>query len=119
MIYTEKIAHHREDDGELLGFLVSDSSGWQAQTVFGYTISRASSRAGAEAILNEQGQEFLKGVWQYLDKDDRDWHPCIIKKAYEHQVILNRTNVMGYQDADTFKRVILDDPSETNFVKSQ
>lgn len=119
MIYTEKTPHLREDDGELLGFVVHDSSGWQAQTVFGYTISRAATQAAAVAILDEQGEEFLKGVWQYLDSDDRDWRPCIIKKAYEHQVILNRTNVMGYQDVDTFKRVILDDPSETNFVKSQ
>lgn len=119
MTYTEKTPHHRDDDGELLGFVVRDDASWQAQTIFGYTISRVGSRAAAVAILDEQGLEFLQGVWQYLDTDDRDWHPCVIKKASEQQVTVTRTNVMGYQDADTFKYVTIENPSETNLVKSQ
>ena len=118
MTPIQKIPIHREDDGELLGFAVQDGVSWQAQTLFGYPIARADSREAAEAILQEKGLIFLMGVWQYLDKDDENWHPCILKEAYEHQVTVIRTTVMGYQDPDDYKIVTIDDPTETNLVKS-
>ncbi len=119
MTFVEKIPHHHEDSGELLGFVVRDTTGWQAQTVFGYTIARAESGADATNILDNQGVEFLAGVWQYLDKDDREWHSCVILKAYENQITVNRTNAMGYLEPDDFKQVVIEDPSEINLVKSQ
>ena len=110
---------YREDDKLLLGLLVDDTAGWQAQTIFGYTIARAETKNDAVRILHERGPDYLKGVWQYFDTDDRDWYPCIIKQAQEHQVTVIRTNVLGYQDQDAYKHVIIDDPNETNLVKSQ
>jgi len=108
----------QEDTRELLGFILHDAAGWEAQTIFGYSISRAKSKSEAEKIVHESGSEYLKGVWHYLDKDDEQWYPCVIKKAYEHQVTVARTNEMGYQDPSDYKLVTIDDPAETNLIKS-
>lgn len=110
---------YREEDNVLLGVLASDTSGWQAQTVFGYTIARTETRDAAVAILEERGPDYLKGVWQYFDTDDQDWHPCTIKQAHEQQVTVVRTNALGYQEPDTYKYVVIEHPDETRLIKSQ
>lgn len=115
---NKKLPVFHEDSHETLGFILQDTAGWDAQTVFGYSISRAENREAAERIVQENGSEYLKGVWQYFDEDDRQWHACVIKKAYEHQVTVVRTNEMGYQEPDDYKTVIIEDPSETNLIKS-
>jgi hypothetical protein len=107
-----------EDNGELLGFIVQDSVGWEAQTIFGSTIAQASDREAAESIVRQKGLSFLMGVWQYFDEDDHNWHSCILKEANEHRVTVIRTTPMGYQDPDDYKTVIIKDPSETNLIKS-
>ncbi|HEU5122230.1 MAG TPA: hypothetical protein VFT59_05280 [Candidatus Saccharimonadales bacterium] len=117
MTIYQKIPIQREDDGELLGFVVQDNAGWDAQTIFGYSIRRTTDRGLAEAIVREEGLRFLMGVWQYLDKDDQHWHPCVLKEAYENRVIVIRTNATGYQDPEDAKRVTIHHPSETNLVK--
>ena len=116
-----KIAYYREDDDhdhEFLGYLVQDTSGWQAQTIFGYTIARTETREDAEAILNEQGLTYLMGIWQYFDKDEQEWFPCVVKEAYEHRVTVIRTNAMGYQDPDDYKFVTIQKPTENVLIKS-
>lgn len=115
---TQKLPVQREDDGELLGFIVGSGAAWAAQTVFGYTIAQATSQQEAEALVRARGLEYLGGVWQYYDEEDHDWHACSIKKAFEHQVTIVRTTPMGYQDPDDYKQVTLIDPTETNLVKS-
>tara|TARA_Y100001936_G_C15990953_1_gene622274 strand:+ start:180 stop:527 length:348 start_codon:yes stop_codon:yes gene_type:complete len=109
--------HHEETD-ELLGYIVKDTTGWQAQTIFGITIARTEDQAAAEATLRERGLSYLTGVWQYLDKDDKDWHPCVLKEVYEKRVIVMRTNEMGYEDPDDYKRVIIEHPTEEVLVKA-
>lgn len=113
-----KRAIHREDDNELLGFVASSGSGWQAQTLFGYGIDHAETADAAESIVRREGLAYLTGLWQYLDAEDDAWHPCILKEANQQQVTVIRTNFMGYQDPDDFKIVTIKDPSETNLVKS-
>jgi hypothetical protein len=113
-----KIPIHREDDGELLGFVVQDGAGWDAQTIFGYTMARAEDRGTVEEVVRQQGLMFLTGVWQYFDEDDKNWHPCILKEVNEHRVTVIRANSMGYQDPDDYKTVTIKDPSETNLIKS-
>lgn len=115
---SDKTPIIREDDGELLGFVVQDSAGWQAQTFFGYLIARASQQQEAEAIVREQGLSILMGVWNYFDTDDQEWHPCIIKEASERKVTVIRTNFMGYQDPDDYKLVTIINPDETKLVRA-
>lgn len=107
------------DDGELLGYVNEAISGWVAQTIFGYTIERTSDEKTAESIVREQGLSYLMGVWQYYDKEDGDWFPCVLKEVQELQVSVVRTNVMGYQDPDDYKLVTLMRPSEQHLTKMQ
>jgi len=108
----------REDDGELLGFVEKSSAGWTAQTIFGYVFARSDTQAAVEEVVRSQGLNILQGLWQYFDKKDRVWHPCILKEAYENRVVVIRTNEMGYQDPDTYKLVTITNPTETNLVKA-
>jgi len=118
MVRKNIIRIYSEDDDALLGCIVDDGSTWQAVTIFGYLISRTASRHEAEAVLRERGPDFLKGIWQYYDKEDNDWFPCIIKQAFEQRVIVNRTNNLGYQDPEDYKQVVIEDPSENDLIKT-
>lgn len=115
---TQKIPINREDDGELLGFIAQGTAGWEAQTIFGYLIAHTSDKEAADQVVRTQGLYYLTGLWQYFDKDDKAWHPCIIKEAFENKVIVIRTNDLGYQDPDNYKIITIKNPSDTNLVKS-
>ena len=118
MIKNSKTPFYDEDSSEFLGFIVSDGDSWQVQTIFGYLITRTGTQKEAERTLYQVGSTYLKGIWQYYDKEDKDWFPCVIKKAFEHQVVVNRTNTLGYQDEDNFKQVIIEEPTDSDLVKS-
>ena len=118
MIHPHRTPYYRADDKELLGFLAQDTVGWQAQTVFGYTISRTATEADAQRVLREQGLAILMGVWQYFDGDDHQWHSCVLKEAQEHRVTVIRTNAMGYQDPDDYKLYVIKDPTDNTLVKA-
>jgi hypothetical protein len=109
---------YREDDKEFLGFVAHENGSWLAQTIFGYTIARTSTEKEAEAMVREKGLGFLTGVWSYFDKEDQDWFPCVIQEASEHRVTIIRTNEMGYQESDTYKRLILKNPKENVLIKN-
>jgi hypothetical protein len=113
-----KVPINREDDGELLGFVEQTSAGWTAQTIFGYVFARSDSQAAIEETVRSQGLIILQGVWNYFDKKDRAWHPCILKEVFENKVVVVRTNEMGYQEPETYKLVTITTPSETNLVKA-
>lgn len=117
MILSKTPLNHPDDDA-FLGFVVQDAAGWQAQTIFGYTIARVESQQDAESALREQGLKYLTGVWQYYDKEDYDWYPCILKEANEHHVTVIRTNALGFQDPDDYKMVTLKDPTDQVLIKS-
>jgi hypothetical protein len=109
---------YREDDKEFLGFITEENGSWVAQTIFGYPIARVATQKEAEATVREKGLGFLMGVWQYFDKDDQEWFPCVIQEASEHRVTVVRTNEMGYQDAETYKLVMLKEPKENILIKN-
>jgi len=115
---TQKQPIRHKESNELLGFVTKDTTGWRAQTIFGYDISRTATEEDAEKLLREKGLSFLMGVWQYLDPDDGKWHPCILKEAYEQRVTVIRTNFMGYQDPDDYKILTIENPTETELVKN-
>jgi len=106
------------DDESHIGFVVDDGDSWQATTIFGYLISRTLTRKDAESILQDKGLTYLKGVWQYYDRDDQDWFSCVIKQAFEQRVIINRTNTLGYQDPEDYKQVVIENPTENDLIKA-
>ena len=105
---------HHEDTNELLGYVLQESSGWSARTVFGYVMSRTVTKRDAEAIVRDKGLRVLSGVWRYFDTDEYEWFPCKLKEVYENRVIAIRTNELGFEDGDDYKRVIIKMPNETN-----
>ncbi len=108
---------YRPEDNELLGYVAHDQTGWQAQTFFGYIIARTETQQDAEAIVRDRGLSFLTGVWQYFDRDDKEWHTCVIKEANQARVVVIRTNAMGYQDPDNYKLVALVGPTDEVLMK--
>lgn len=119
MIRNDRTAYFRKDDKELLGFIAEENNSWVAETIFGHTIERTTSKTAAENVLRERGLSFLMGVWQYYDTDEHDWFSCVLKEANEHQVTVIRTTVMGHQDPDVYKLVTIKNPTDNNLVKSQ
>lgn len=106
------------DDENFVGFVAQGSSAWQALTIFGYQIALTSDRSEAEAILQADGLSYIKGVWQYYDKEDNDWHFCVIKEAYEHKVVVDRTTSLGFQDPNIFKQMTIENPTENTLIIS-
>lgn len=113
-----KIPIIRQDDGELLGYVEKETSGWSAQTIFGYVFARDATQAAVEEVVRMQGLSILQGLWQYYDKDERKWFPCVLKEVFPTRVIVIRTNAMGYQDPDFYKLVSIQHPQDTDLVKS-
>lgn len=118
MTHPDRTPFYHAESKELLGFLLKDITGWQAQTIFGYTIARTTSEANAKKVLHEQGLSTLTGVWSYFDSDDNQWHPCTLMEMSEHRVTVIRTNAMGYQEPDSYKKVTIKDPTENTLVKT-
>ena len=108
----------REDDGEMLGCIEQSRKDWTAQTIFGYVFARSDKRDAVEEAVRSQGLIILQGLWQYFDKDDNEWYPCILKEVYENKVTVIRTTPLGYQDPDDYKIVTLADPTETVLIKA-
>lgn len=116
--YMTKIPIIRQDDGELLGYVEKQTSGWSAQTIFGYVFARSDNQESVEEVVRSQGLTILQGLWQYYDKQDKAWFPCVLKEVFPNRVIVMRTNVMGYQTPDDYKLVAIANPQETDLVKS-
>ena len=115
---ANKIPYFKGEEHEPAGYVVHKDGAWQAQTIFGLPITYTTSKEEAERILDERGLSYLTGVWRYFDKDEQDWFPCVITEAYETKVIVKRTNELGYDDPDLFKRVILLSPDESVLIKT-
>lgn len=118
MVKYSKTPIHSIDGDSFIGYVVDDGATWQATTIFGYLISRATSRKAAEDKLQDVGLTYLKGVWQYYDQDDKEWFDCVIKQAFEQRVIVNRTNALGYQDPEDYKQVVIENPTENDLIKA-
>lgn len=118
MVSARKTRVRDLDSGESLGFVVHDGVSWQAQTIFGYEISRVTTKREAEEVLRSEGSGYPKGVWQYYDKSDDAWYSCVLREIYENRVVVIRTNALGYEESALYKRVIIDYPSEVNLIKS-
>lgn len=108
----------RQDDGELLGYVAQEVGAWSAQTIFGYVFARSDNRESVEEAVRSQGLNILQGLWQYYDKQDKAWFPCVLKEVFPDRVIVIRTSAMGYQDPDDYKLVSISNPGETDLVKS-
>lgn len=113
-----KIPILRQDDGELLGYVEKETSGWSAQTIFGYVFARSDSQKAVEETVRSQGLTILQGLWHYYDRQDKAWYPCVLKEVFPNKVIVTRTNALGYEDPADYKFITIENPQETDLVKS-
>ncbi|MES2876155.1 MAG: hypothetical protein V4678_01665 [Patescibacteria group bacterium] len=113
-----KIPINRGEDGQLLGYILQEGSAWSARTIFAHVIARVVDKDSAEMVVRNEGLLFLQGMWRYYDEADRDWYPCVIKEAFESRVIVVRTNELGFEDPEHYKRVIIRNPTEATLLKA-
>ena len=59
MIPPDWIAHHRDEDGELLGYLRPVAELFEPVTVFGHPLAEASDEYDAAAVLDAVGLSYL------------------------------------------------------------
>lgn len=63
MISSSWMPYHREDDGELLGYLVPDGELVIPVTVFGYELGDAADEYDASQVLESIGLSYLADTW--------------------------------------------------------
>ena len=63
MIPATWVAHVRDDDGELLGYLDTGDEGMLARTVFGFLLGVAGDEAAARSTLDSIGLSYLAERW--------------------------------------------------------
>ena len=71
MISSLWVPYYREDDGELLGYLVPDGGLFIPVTVFGYELGDAVDEYDASQVLESIGLSYLADTW-VLSVADRD-----------------------------------------------
>ena len=87
-----RIPIHRDNDHELLGFVISVADRWRALTVFGGILATYATQNDASAHVVRRGLASLAAHWQYYDASADQWHTCLIQEANETTV----TIVLGY-----------------------
>jgi hypothetical protein len=63
VIPQDWLPHHREEDGELLGYLRPVDDGFVPVTLFGHPLGEAGDEYDAAAVLDEIGLSYLAGRW--------------------------------------------------------
>lgn len=55
--------HHRDDDGELIGYIAAVDDSFSAYTLFGYPLADGVDRFDAEQALESAGLRYLAERW--------------------------------------------------------
>jgi len=63
MIPQDWIPHHRDEDGELLGYLRPAGDSFEPMTVFGYPLAEPADEYDAAAVLDAVGLSYLAERW--------------------------------------------------------
>jgi len=107
---------YRKDDQELLGYVSQLGSAWSALTTFGYEFAVVATREEAERLVRRDGLRLLRGTWQYYDRDDHEWHSCVIKKVQFNRVTVMRTTSLGYNDPDHPGFIVINHPDSASMA---
>ncbi len=83
------IAHHRDDDGELIGFLAPAGRAFTAMTVFGSPLAEPADRLQAESVLDSCGLSYLADRWRLRLDDGRSIEVEIVEASPERAVVKN------------------------------
>ena len=103
------IAHHRPADGELVGYLSPEDSGYLPRTVFGYPLGPVAARHEAVRTLEARGLSCLAEGWTLLDEAGDDLRVQILSASPERVVVVDAP--YGYYEAGS-PRFVLPVPTD-------
>ncbi|WP_109473663.1 hypothetical protein [Ornithinimicrobium cavernae] len=86
---------HRED-GELIGFVCEDATGWRPLTVFGHPIADVGDREAAEDRLHAVGMSYLAESWEL--REGEDWVRVEVVEASPSRVMVQLVDFFGHPD---------------------
>jgi len=86
MTRTEELEPvHREEDGELVGYLTAErrdgADVWVARAIFGSELRTFPRREPAAAFLRRCGLPLLAERWWYRPAEDAEWRPTSLVEA--------------------------------------
>jgi hypothetical protein len=109
VIPEDWIPYHREEDGELVGYLVPETDGLvRPATVFGYLLGPPTSRQDAEQVLDSVGLSYLADRWLLRLPDRADPIAVRIVEASPTRLVVQNAD-FGYE-GDIGARFVLDVP---------
>lgn len=74
--------HHRDEDGEHIGYVASENGGFSAYTLFGYPLVDAVDEFDAEHALDSAGLRYLADRWLLtIDEHDRPLRVEIVEST--------------------------------------
>lgn len=82
------MAHRREEDGELLGFLAPAGADFIPVTVFGYPLSEPTEVTAAMGTLDAVGLSYLAERWR-LRLGDADFAVEIVEASPQRVIVQN------------------------------
>lgn len=110
MIPSDWIRHLREEDQELIGYIIpTDDGQFAPATVFGYRLAEAGDRADAESVLEATGLSYLAKTWILRARDTDPIQVQIVEASPDRLVVQNVD--FGSED-DYGTRIRLDVPSD-------
>lgn len=117
VLQQKAIPVHRNEDGELLGFIQEQKDLWLSLTIFGYVFDTAATAELAKEFVLKKGLSVLTGIWYYFDEKTDTWYPCLIKEASENQVIVVRSTEQGYLDPTINTIKVISNPDISKLKK--
>ncbi len=116
MIPAHWTAHHREEDGEVLGYLRPEGDGFVPVNPFGHPVGRAAPEHDARAVLDDVGLASLAELW-YMTLPGRA-EPVtvrIVEVTPERMRVANAD--YGFEEADIGHVFVLDVPARLQNVR--
>lgn len=90
MIPNHWIRHVREEDHELVGYIVPTSDGqFVPATLFGYHLTEAGDRADAESVLDAAGLSYLADTWMLRTGESEPFQVQILESSPERVMVQN------------------------------
>ncbi|QVQ53532.1 hypothetical protein J4H86_07250 [Spiractinospora alimapuensis] len=110
MIPNHWIRHLREEDLELVGYIIPTGDGrFVPATLFGYPLAEAGDRADAESVLDAAGLSYLADTWMLRNEDEEPFQVEIVESSPDRVVVRNVD--FGRED-DYGARIPLDVPTD-------
>lgn len=95
---------YRDEDKELVGYILKRGEEWLPLTIFGYPLTTATpSYEDAVRTVNLRGLASLAEVWQYYDEEELGWFNCSIIEVANDSLTLRITDYDHPRSHETFK----------------